>query len=84
LYELIFFCIFVKKMNKNKDNIINTIVSEMQSMMLEEPPKDKEVFLSYISAIICQFDTDIAISVMDNFGAEGKQQSLSIKVNYGY
>jgi hypothetical protein len=31
-------------MNKNKDNIINTIVSEMQSMMLEEPPKDKQSF----------------------------------------
>jgi hypothetical protein len=69
---------------KNKQAITNTIISEIQGFMSEEPPRDKEVFLGYLSSIICQFDTDIAIDVMKEFGEEGKQNSLSIKINYGY
>ena len=69
---------------KNKKAIANTIISEISGLMLEEPPKDKEVFLGYLSSIICQFDTDIAIDVMNEFGEEGKQEALGIKINYGY
>lgn len=69
---------------KNKKAITNTIISEIQGLMLEEPPKDKEVFLGYLSSIICQFDTDIAIDVMEEFGDVGKQEALAIKINYGY
>jgi hypothetical protein len=69
---------------KNKKAITNTIISEIRGLMLEEPPKDKEIFLGYLSSIICQFDTDIAIDVMNEFGEEGKQEALAIKINYGY
>lgn len=69
---------------KNKKAIANTIISEISGLMLEEPPKNKEIFLGYLSSIICQFDTDIAIDVMNEFGEEGKQEALAIKINYGY
>ena len=63
---------------------INTIVSEVRGMMEEDPPKDKEVFLSGISSILCVFDTDVAIKVMEEFGVEGDYQALAIRVNHGY
>jgi hypothetical protein len=69
---------------KNQQAITNTIISEIQGFMSEEPPRDKEVFLGYLSAIICQFDTDVAIDVMKEFGEEGKHKALAIKINYGY
>lgn len=69
---------------KNKEAITNTIISEIEGLMSEEPPKDKEIFFGYLSSIICQFDTDIAIDVMQHFGKEGKHQAWCIKVNYGY
>ena len=69
---------------KNKEAITNTIISEIEGLMSEEPPKDKEIFFGYLSSIICQFDTDIAIDVMQHFGKEGQQQAWCIKVNYGY
>lgn len=71
----------LKRKDKGK---INTIISEIEGLMLEEPPKDKAVFLGYISNILCQLDTDIAIEVMENFGEEGKHEAMAIKVNYGY
>tara|TARA_R110000868_G_C10419077_1_gene723133 strand:+ start:237 stop:461 length:225 start_codon:yes stop_codon:yes gene_type:complete len=73
---------------KNKDQAkINTIISEIQGFMMEFPPQyetDKESMLGYLSAIICQLDTDIAIKVMEDFGKAGKNQAMAIKVNYGY
>jgi hypothetical protein len=69
---------------KKHEAVVNTIISEIQGLMVEEPPKDKGIVLSYISSIICQFDTDVAIEVMKEFGEEGKNQALSIKINYGY
>ena len=45
---------------------------------------DKEDYLGACCDIICQFDTDIAIEVMEHFGEEGKHQAKAIKVNYGY
>jgi hypothetical protein len=76
----------MSKVDKNTAKV-NTITSEIQGFLMEFPPdyeSDKESILSYFSAIICQLDTDIAISVMENFGKEGKNQALAIKVNYGY
>ena len=64
--------------------VINYIVSNIEGLLSEHNIKDKESFLGDISSILCQFDTDIAIEVMNNFGDVGKNQALAIKVNYGY
>lgn len=74
----------MRKTVTEKQGKINTIVSELRNLMSEEPPKEKEIFLGYIGDILCQFDTDIAIAVMDEFGQEGREISHGIKVRYGY
>ena len=66
---------------------VNTIISEIEDFMFEFTPQnksDKESMLSYFSSMLCALDTDIAIEVMSEFGDEGKQQALAIKINYGY
>jgi len=73
--------------DRAKQGKVNTITSEIEGFMLEFEPnskEDKASMLSYFSAIVCQLDTDIAIDVMENFGEEGKNQALAIKINYGY
>lgn len=49
---------------------------------------DKEDYLGACCDIICQFDTDIAIKVMeglaDSFGEDAEYQAMAVKVNYGY
>jgi hypothetical protein len=72
------------KPNKERQGKVNSITMDLQNLLSEHNILDKESFLSDISSIICELDTDIAIEVMDNFGEEGKYQSTSIKVNYGY
>ena len=75
------------KLDKKRLGKSNIITSDIENFMLEFKPKndaDKENMLSYFSSIICQLDTDIAIEVMNNFGDIGKNQAMSIKVNYGY
>jgi len=74
---------------KTKESIANYIASTIKNSEVandQKPTPDE--FLSMCSDIICQFDTDVAIQVMDKlterFGEDAKQQSLSIKVNYGY
>jgi hypothetical protein len=73
----------------NKQEKINYITSIIENSELanNKMPTNEE-FLSDISLIICQFDADIAIGVMDKlekrFGEIAKRQALSIKVNYGY
>tara|TARA_R110000851_G_scaffold234797_1_gene387301 strand:- start:596 stop:808 length:213 start_codon:yes stop_codon:yes gene_type:complete len=47
-----------------------------------------EEYLSLMSDIICQFDTDVAIQVMEglkeSYGDLATYQAMAIKVNYGY
>jgi hypothetical protein len=77
----------MKKMDKERLRKVNTITSEIEGFLMEFPPQyetDKESILGYFSNVICQLDTDIAIEVMNQFGKEGKNQALAIKVNYGY
>ena len=49
---------------------------------------DKEDYLGACCDIICQFDTDIAIKVMegleDSFGEDAEYQAMAVKVKYGY
>ena len=66
---------------------VNTIISEIEDFMFEFTPQnksDKESMLSYFFSMLCALDVDIAIGVMSEFGDEGKQQALAIKINYGY
>jgi hypothetical protein len=72
------------KVNRNLQGKINTIIMTVDNMISEHHIIDKETFLSDISCILCEFDTDIAIEVMEDFGEEGKYQAHSIRVNYGY
>ena len=72
------------KLDKERQRKANSIKSDLRNLLSEHSIVDKESFLSDISSIICQLDTDIAIDVMENFGEEGKYESTAIKVNYGY
>lgn len=63
---------------------INVITSNIEELINYLNLDAKEDFLSSMSEIICQFDTDIAIGVMERLGPEGKEQAMAIKVNYGY
>ena len=72
------------KLDKERQRKSNSITMDLQNLLSEHSIVDKESFLSDISSIICELDTDVAIDVMENFGEEGKYQSTTIKVNYGY
>ena len=71
-------------MDKERQGKANSITMDLWNMLSEHNIVNKESFLSDMSSIICELDTDIAIEVMNNFGEEGKCQSDAIKVNYGY
>ena len=71
-------------MDKERQGKANSITMDLWNMLSEHNIVDKQSFLSDMSSIICELDTDIAIEVMNNFGEEGKYQSDAIKVNYGY
>ena len=77
----------MSRLNKKTEEKVNTIVSEIEVLLLENPLKsnnEESQLLSTFSSVICQFDADIAIEVMNKFGDIGKKQSLSIKIEYGY
>jgi hypothetical protein len=74
---------------KTKEEKINYIVSTIAESEIANGQKPtNEEFLSIVRDIICQFDTDIAIDVMENlterFGQAAKDQALIIRINYGY
>ena len=71
-------------MYREKKHRVNTITLDIESLLSEHKITDRESFLGDLSNIICQFDTDIAIEVMEQFGKEGEDQAMAIKVNYGY
>ena len=71
-------------MYREKKHRVNTIIMDIESLLSEHKITDRESFLGDLSNIICQFDTDIAIEVMEQFGKEGEDQAMAIKVNYGY
>lgn len=72
------------KLDNERQGKANTVISEIRNLLLEQPELDKEILLGYMGDILCQFDTDIAIEVMDEFGDEGREVSHGIKVRYGY
>ena len=74
----------MSKLDKEREGKVNTILSEIEGIQLELDIQNWDVLLGYISNIICQLDTDIAIEVMEQLGEEGKREALAIKVNYGY
>jgi hypothetical protein len=67
-----------------KQKQINYITSTVKEFINDQNPNDLEIFLGHIREIICQFDTDVAISVLNEFGDEGKEQAMVVKVSYGY
>ncbi len=74
---------------KTKESITNYIVSTIENSEVAQGqlPTNSE-YLSMLSDIICQFDTDIAIEVMkklkNRFGEDAEDEAVSIKINYGY
>lgn len=73
---------------KDKKSIINTITSTLQgSDFVYSGIMTNEEYLNLFSQVICQFDTDIAIAVMEKLSVtfkEANDEALSIKINYGY
>jgi hypothetical protein len=67
-----------------KQKQINYVTSTVQEFVNEHNLDDLEPFLSCLRQILCQFDTDVAISVLNEFGDEGKKQAMVVKVTYGY
>jgi hypothetical protein len=72
-----------------KEKKINYISSTIRnSDFTNNKEVNSEEYLSMFSEIICQFDTDIAIGVMENlsntFGNLAKNEARSIKIRYGY
>ena len=53
------------KLDKKRQGKVNTILSEIEGIQLELDIQNWDVLLGYISNIICQLDTDIAIEVME-------------------
>ena len=76
----------MSRIDLNREGKINTIISDIEELFLELKPMntEKEIIISYISNILCQLDTDIAIEVMEGLGKDGEHQAMAIKVNYGY
>ena len=74
------------KLDKERQGKVNTIISEIEEIMVELKPmkSEKEIIISYIANILCQLDIDIAIDVMEGLGEAGEYQAMAIKVNYGY
>jgi hypothetical protein len=68
----------------SKQERINVLTSEVRNFIEEQKPENMEMFMGYISSMLCVFDTDIAIAVLEQFGEEGKQEALGIKVRWGY
>ena len=68
-------------MDKGK---VNTIIFTINEIFEENESLIKRDFLCDMGIILCEFDTDIAIAVLEEFGDEGKEEALAIKVNYGY
>ena len=70
----------------DKQKKINYLISTVRVGPYEDTPVDE--YLSFVSDLLCQFDTDIAIAVMegleDVFGEDATYQATAIKVNYGY
>ena len=70
----------------DKQKKINYLISTVRDSEIQGTPDWMWVeYLSTMSQVICQFDTDIAIAVMEGIGDDvGKEQAQEIKVNYGY
>jgi len=70
----------------DKQKKINYLISTVRDSEIQGTPDWMWVeYLSIMSQVICQFDTDIAIAVMGGIGDDvGKEQAQAIKVNYGY
>jgi len=66
---------------------VNYLISTIRDNEVCEDA-DLEEYLSLMSDIICQFDTDVAIEVMkglkERYGDLATNQVMAIKVNYGY
>jgi len=70
--------------NKEQEEKINCITADIEELMNFYDVDDRSYFLSMMSSILCELDTDITIGVMERLGPEGKDEALAIKVNYGY
>jgi len=77
--------ITTKKQGKLPESKLNTIVSDIQDILLETEPKHSKEILQSITSILCEWDTDIAIEVMDEIRTdEANECSRWVKVTYGY
>ena len=77
-------------MNKTPEQKRNCITSELRNMVMEADQKNltAEDVLSYVSTILIDsgYDSIEVVKILEqpDFGEEGKEQALSIKVNEGW
>ena len=71
------------KLDYERQKKANSIESDVRELLHTSPNHDDT--LSLISSIICEVDTDIAITVMEQINTvESRHHATAIKVNYGY
>lgn len=73
---------------RTKKKIHNCLVSELRNMVseLELGTLNEELLYSYFRAFMCDagVDTDVTISVLEEFGELGKEEARNIKISEGY
>lgn len=73
-------------MEKNK-KIENRLVSTIRVMLYYvEDKTEKENILNNVSTLLqdAEVDSKIIVNVLEQFGKEGKEEALAIKVNEGW
>jgi hypothetical protein len=74
-------------MRHTQQQKVNVIIGAIQNSTIANKVEDPEEYLSMISEIICEFDTDIAIKVLEGLNVHkeiAREKALAIKINYGY
>lgn len=73
---------------RTKKETRNCLVSELRNMVseLELGTLNEELLYNYFRIFMCDagVDTDITISVLEEFGELGKAEARNIKVSEGY
>jgi len=76
------------KLNNKEIIISNKLTSDLSNFISEHElgQLNKESIINYVSAILqsCEIKDEIIFKVFEEFGTEGKNEILAIKINKGY
>jgi hypothetical protein len=75
-------------MPKTKKQIENCLVSELSNMVSEHKSGslNEELIYNYFRNFLCdaEVDSEIVVSVLEQFGELGKQEARNIKISEGW